>query len=85
MKEFIAGLVRTLARFRTWPFTEQRNDSQARGEVIPGGGRCYSQATGAIPEELSHTNSPLRLIALCNFAVPADLVLPLPEPIRLRA
>jgi len=26
-----------------------------------------------------------RSSALCNFRMPADLVLPLPEPVRLRA
>jgi hypothetical protein len=55
----IAGLVRTLARFRTWPFIEQRTMLK---RVV----RRFQVVDGAIPEftlsgaflgELSHTNS----------------------------
>jgi hypothetical protein len=82
----IAGLVRTFARFRTLPFIEQRAMLK---RVVRG----FHVVDGAIPEftlsgeflaDMAHTNSAQPLTALCNFGVPADIVLALPEPIRLR-
>jgi site-specific DNA recombinase len=64
----IAGLARTLARFRTWPFLEQRSTLKrvVRGFQVVDGTIPAFTLSGAFLGELSHTNSAQPLRPLCS-------------------
>jgi DNA invertase Pin-like site-specific DNA recombinase len=63
-RAIVGGLVRTLARFRTWPFTEQRGMLKrvVRGFQVVDAAIAQVTVSGAFLGELGHTNSAQRSI-----------------------